>query len=229
LQDVFLRGAPMSKLAEVLRLDALYPHPERLAPFLGNHDTARFLSEPGATPAKLKLAFAILMTMRGMPQIYSGDEIAMMGGEDPDNRRDFPGGFVAARPGEQNAFVAGSRTPEQAEMHDWVKGLLDVRGAHSALQAGEEQVLQSGANVIVYVRGKNLQSGCSTGAKDDRVLVLVNKGDRPETIDLPMSNTALAECRNISHLWGADGSLQIKADTLHVVISPGSAEIAGVN
>ena len=229
LRDVFLRGAPMSKLPEVLRLDALYPHPERLAPFLGNHDTARFLSEPGATPAKLKLAFAILMTMRGMPQIYSGDEIAMMGGEDPDNRRDFPGGFVAVQPGEQSAFLAGSRTPEQAEMHDWVKGLLDVRGAHPDLQTGEEQMLQAGANVVVYVRGRNLQSGCSTGAKDDRILVLVNKGDRPETIGLPMSNTALADCRNVSHLWGADGSLQIKADTLQVVISPGSAEIAGVN
>ena len=93
LRDVLLHGAPMSKLAEVLRLDALYPHPERLVPFEGNHDTTRFLSEAGATPGKLKLAFGILATMRGMPQIYSGDEIAMMGGEDPDNRRDFPGGF----------------------------------------------------------------------------------------------------------------------------------------
>jgi glycosidase len=114
-------------------------------------------------------------------------------------------------------------------MHDWVKGLLDVRGAHPDLQTGEEQMLQAGANVVMYVRGNNLQSGCSTSGKDDRVLVLVNKGDRPETIDLPMSNTALADCRNVSHLWGADGSLQIKADTLQVVISPGSAEIAGVN
>ncbi len=47
LRDVSLHGAPMSKLAEVLRLDALYPHPERLVPFEGNHDTRRFLSEAG--------------------------------------------------------------------------------------------------------------------------------------------------------------------------------------
>ena len=39
LRDVFVHGAPMSKLAEVWRLDALYPHPERLVPFEGNHDT----------------------------------------------------------------------------------------------------------------------------------------------------------------------------------------------
>ena len=38
--------------------------------------------------------------MRGMPQVYSGDEIAMQGGPDPDNRRNFPGGFG----GEHDAF-----------------------------------------------------------------------------------------------------------------------------
>src|SRR5260370_32313446 len=133
-----------------------------------------------------------MMTMRGMPQIYSGEEIAMRGGEVPDNRRGFPGGLVAVQPGEQSAFLAGSRTPEQAEMHDWVKGLLDVRGAHPDLQTGEEQMLQAGSNMVMYVRGRNLQSGSSTGAKDDRILVLMNKGRRPETHELPISNAAIA-------------------------------------
>jgi glycosidase len=204
LRDVFLHGAPMSKLAEVLRLDALYPHPERLVPFLGNHDTARFLGEPGATPEKLKLAFAVLATMRGMPQIYSGDEIAMMGGDDPDNRRDFPGGFGGDRSSGQSAFAAGSRTPEQAEMHDWVKGLLDVRRSHVALQSGDEQVLKADANVLVYVRGRNLQAGCSAQDAEERVLVLVNKGDRAETLDIPMSYTAVSSCQNASRVWGAE-------------------------
>jgi len=89
LRDVFLKDEPMSHLADVWRLDALYPHPERLIPFLGNHDNSRFLGNKGATPEKVRLAFAILLTMRGMPQVYSGDEIAMLGGDDPDNRRDF--------------------------------------------------------------------------------------------------------------------------------------------
>src|SRR5260370_12441555 len=115
-----------------------------------------------------------MMTMRGMPQIYSGEEIAMRGGEVPDNRRGFPGGFVAVQPGEQSAFLAGSRTPEQAEMDDWVKGVLDVRGAHPDLQTGEEQMLQAGANVVMHVRGNNLHSGSSTSGKDDRVPVLLN-------------------------------------------------------
>ena len=31
-------------------------------------------------PERLKLAFAMLATREGMPEIYSGDEIAMEGG-----------------------------------------------------------------------------------------------------------------------------------------------------
>ena len=219
LRDVLLHGAPMSKLAEVWRLDALYPHPERLVPFEGNHDTARFLGEAGATTEKLKLAFAILATMRGMPQIYSGDEIAMTGGEDPDNRRDFPG----------DAFVEGSRTATQKEMHDWVKGLLELRRAHGALQSGEQQVLEAGADTMAYVRGGNLRWGCAASGGEGRMLVVVNKGDKEETLDLPMNHTALAECRKTIGVWGTEGVVEIKADTLHVVAAPDSVEIMSVN
>lgn len=39
--------------------DWLYPHPEALVPFLSNHDQIRFLSQPGATPAQLRLGFGL--------------------------------------------------------------------------------------------------------------------------------------------------------------------------
>ena len=44
--------------------------------------------------------------------IYYGDEIAMPGGNDPDNRRDFPGGWKGDA---KNAFTAEGRSPEQRE------------------------------------------------------------------------------------------------------------------
>src|SRR5207247_3409894 len=72
-----------------------YPNAEVLVPLITNHDLKRFMSEQGATIAGLKLAQTLIMTMRGTPQLYYGDEIAMTGGDDPDNRRDFPGGFPA--------------------------------------------------------------------------------------------------------------------------------------
>ena len=160
-----------------------------------------------------------------MPQIYSGDEIAMVGGEDPDNRRDFPGGFGGA----ENAFVDGSRTDAQREMHDWVKGLLELRRRHGALQTGEQQVLEAGADTMAYVRGRNLRWGCAASGGEGRVLIVVNKGNKEETLNLPMGHTALAGCGKVSALWGADGLAEIKGEMLHVVVSAGSAKVMGVN
>jgi glycosidase len=59
----------------MLSQDALYPHPERLMPFIDNHDQIRFASEPGRTLPANKLAMTFLLTVRGMPHLYSGDEI----------------------------------------------------------------------------------------------------------------------------------------------------------
>ncbi|MGH9526410.1 MAG: alpha-amylase family glycosyl hydrolase [Terriglobales bacterium] len=56
-----------------------------------------------AAARRLQLAFAFLLTMRGEPMIYYGDEIGMTGSKHPDNRRNFPGGFPGAR---QDAFTA---------------------------------------------------------------------------------------------------------------------------
>jgi neopullulanase len=222
LRDVFLHGAPMTRLTDVLRLDALYPHPERLVPFLGNHDTVRFLSEPGASMAKLKLAFAVLLTMRGMPQIYSGDEIAMSGGEDPDNRRNFPGGFPGSG---ESAFAADSRQGPQQEMYDWVHGLLAVRRSQPALQSGAEQVLPTSDQVLAYVRGSSLESGCSSG---ERVVVLVNKGEQAESVTLPEANTALDGCKSTKLLWGAEAPVRVAGDAVQVTVPAGQVMVFGM-
>jgi len=107
LRDVLLHGAPVGRLTDVLRQDSLYVHPEMLVPFFGNHDVSRFAGEKGSSLAKVKLAFGLTLTLRGIPELYYGDEIGMPGGGDPDNRRDFPGGWTDDP---KNAFTeAGSR------------------------------------------------------------------------------------------------------------------------
>ena len=64
------------------------------------------MNEPGATIRRLELAYTLLLTVRGTPLLYYGDEIALPGGGDPDNRRDFPGGW-AGDP--RNAFDPSGR------------------------------------------------------------------------------------------------------------------------
>ena len=102
LRGAFAGGKPVRDVAQMLGRDHLYPDASRLTTFLGNHDVARFMNEPGATTAGLKLAQTFILTTRGTPQLYYGDEIAIRGGGDPDNRRSMPGAF----PGDpRNAFA----------------------------------------------------------------------------------------------------------------------------
>jgi glycosidase len=190
LRDVLIHGKPMTDLARVLRQDSLYPHPERLVSFIGNHDTARFMTEAGGSAAKLKLALGLVSTLRGMPQIYSGDEIGMDGGEDPGNRHDFPGGFAGDA---HNAFTKAGRTATEEDVFAWTSGLLKLRASYPALQTGIEQNLFSDEDVIAYVRSTD-ETGCATDQHTDRLLIVVNKAGRSKVVDLPVEETALAGC-----------------------------------
>jgi glycosidase len=203
IRDVLARGKPMTELSDVLRQDGLYPHPERLVTFIGNHDTTRFLTDAGKVGGtdgivspipRLKLALGLIATLRGMPQIYSGDEIGMSGGEDPDNRHDFPGGFVPdSLVDSHNAFTASGRSATEQEVFAWTSGLLAFRSAHRALQTGLEQNLFADDDTFAFVRATS-ESGCSKDLSEERILIVVNKADRAKPIDLPLEETALGGC-----------------------------------
>jgi glycosidase len=190
LRDVLCHDKPMTNLATVLRQDALYPHPERLVPFIGNHDTVRFLTEAGGSVAKAKLAMGLVITLRGTPQIYSGDEIGMDGKQDPDNRHDFPGGF---RGDTYSAFTKAGRTAAEEEMFAWTADLLALRKAHPVLQAGVEQDLFADADVFAFVRSPDAM-GCPADHSKERFLIVVNKAQRSNRVQLPQEDTALAGC-----------------------------------
>jgi glycosidase len=70
------------------------------------------------------LHHAFLFSVRGIPQLYYGDEIFMEGGDDPDNRRDFPGGFAGDA---RNAFEESGRTPREQRMFEWMQRWLLLR------------------------------------------------------------------------------------------------------
>ena len=190
LRDVLAQGKPMTELESVLRQDSLYPHPARLATFLGNHDTSRFLTDAGGDPKKLELAFGLLATLRGMPLVYAGDEIGMTGKGDPDNRHDFPGGF----PGDpHDAFTAAGRNAEQQQLFDWTSHLMNYRRAHPALQTGMEQNLFADAHEFAFVRAEEA-SGCTQAHTNQHFLVVVNDGKQNQTVNLNLDHTALSGC-----------------------------------
>jgi glycosidase len=189
VRDVVIGGASMQKIVDVLRHDELYPNPEMLVTFIGNHDKARFVSDKGSSVAKLKAALSLLLTLRGIPQIYSGEEIAMPGGDDPDNRRDFPGGF----PGDpHNAFTASGRTPEQQDVFAHVQSLLALRKSHPALRTGKQWHIGWDDTYYAFLRE----------LPEDKLLVVYNNAPKTVELYIPVDNTPLETAHEFQTVFG---------------------------
>jgi glycosidase len=189
LRDVLLRNAPAARIADVLRHDSLYVHPDSLVTFFANHDVPRFASSEGSSLAKVKLAFGITLTLRGIPEFYYGDEIGMPGGGDPDNRRDFPGGW----PGDaKNAFTAEGRTAEQQELFSYVQTLLRLRQEHPALQSGKLWHLFSDDTAYAFLRE----------TEEERVLVVFNNSIEPRELKIPLHDTTAQGAAGFTPVFG---------------------------
>lgn len=212
IRDVLLKGRPASDLADLFAQDGLYPHPERLEPLIGSHDTSRFVSEPGASPRKLQAALGLLYMVRGTPVLYSGDEIGMAGGQDPDNRRDFPGGFGGA-----DRFAKPSGDRNASEMLSYVQELARFRRSQGDLIAGQQQVVASDQQVFAFVRGGDLATGCQP--ERDRLLVLANLSEAAASLDLPLTGNSLAGCTPTTVRIGS-AAASAQASALHVNAPP---------
>lgn len=153
LRRAFGEGGQLREVVQMLARDRLYKDPTHLVTFVDLHDVSRFMNDKGATTAGLKLAYTFLLTARGTPMLYYGDEIGLPGGGDPDNRRDFPGGW---REDKHNAFDSSGRTAEEQAIFAHVQTLLKLRAERSELRGGQTEDLVVTEQLYVYRRGKTL-------------------------------------------------------------------------
>jgi len=212
VRDAFAKGGSLRDVAMMLARDHLYRDPAPLVTFLGLHDVPRFMSEPGAKVAALKAAFTFLATARGTPLVYYGDEIAMRGGGDPDNRRDFPGGF----PGDpRNAFEAAGRTAEEEDVHAHVRTLLHLRQAVPALRRGRTVNLHVADKAWVYARV--LERGVA--------VVGLSTDAAAAALDLPAAGLGLAEGTRLRDHVGSLGEVTVEQGRLRLVLPPGSSGV----
>lgn len=164
----------MVRIYDVLVNDFLYPDINNLVILLDNHDVNRINESLGGDLNKYKLAFTLLSTLRGIPQIYYGSEIGMRGSKsvgDGDIRRDFPGGWIGDK---QNAFTQQGRTAEQKAYFDFSKKLLNWRKTSTAVHTGKTTHYAPENNVYVYFRYND----------SEKVMVVINNSDKEQTLDL---------------------------------------------
>jgi len=211
LRDVLLKQVPVGRIANILRQDSLYPHPDFLISFFANHDVPRFASMPGSSIAKVKLAFGLTLTLRGIPELYYGDEIAMPGGNDPDNRRDFPGGWQGD---EKNAFTAEGRTPEQQEVFAYVQKLLQLRREHAALRSGQLWHLSSDDTSYVFLRE----------TEEEKLVIAFHHGTQPRELNIALRDTPAQDAAGAAMLFG-NAQTDVSAHTLHLRLPAQSLSI----
>ena len=80
-------GNGLTRVYDAMTMDYMYADVNKLFTFLGNHDMSRITDAvKDKDPRRVKLAYVLLATMRGIPQVLYGDEYAMTSkGEDPNN------------------------------------------------------------------------------------------------------------------------------------------------
>ena len=165
--DFFIENSSAEDFAKIIT-EGLQKYPlqatQVMMNLLDSHDTFRFLESADGNIAKLKLAVLFQMTFVGAPHIFYGDEIAMPGGHDPDNRRPFNWKF-------ENDKVA-------VELRDWYKKLIAIRKKSISLRRGNYKLISAKDNVIVYKRILD----------EEGLIIIINNNSKDRKLDFPLNS-----------------------------------------
>lgn len=163
----------LMKLYYALSQDRLYSDPMKNVIFLDNHDIWRIFSTLGEKPDHLKMAYAYLMTTRGIPQVYYGTELAFAAGPgewgDGAKRAEMPGGWAGD---ERSVFNASERTDQENDMHQFVSTITNWRKTSDAIHHGKLIHYVPENNTYVFFRYTD----------NDRVMVIMNMNEEAMTI-----------------------------------------------
>ena len=158
LNQNFDWGKGFNKIYSVLSNDALYQDPNLNMTFLDNHDQDRFTSIVGEDLNKYKLGVGLLLTTRGIPQLYYGTENLTKNFKNPSDaevRKDFEGGWADDK---VNKFLASGRTEKENEAFNFVKKLANYRKTSESLTLGKLTQYLPVDGIYTYFRHTNNKS-----------------------------------------------------------------------
>lgn len=195
VRDMLTGKAGTDLFASLIAGDVLYEGGEATAltlpTFLGNHDMGRLghmldKAHPGASEAerldRMKLAHVLLMTARGVPTIYYGDEQGFTGdGNDQDAREDMFASRVASY--NDNRLVGSSATTASENfdpahpLYALIAELSAIRKAHPRLRDGRTVLRHYGPKpgLLAFTRGED---------DGEEILVAVNTSDQPVSLNV---------------------------------------------
>ncbi len=212
IRHAFAEGMQLDEVPKTLAKDYLYNNPDTLVTLLGGHDDGRFMSERGATIAGLKLANAFVLTTRGVPQLYYGDEIAMTGPDEPTTRGDFPGGFPDDA---RNAFSSEGRNKDEQDLFDYIRRLTHL---HSELEP-----LKSGALINLYVSSQQYAYARTT--KGSSVVVVFNNDNHPASMEFDVSPAGLRNGAMLHDRLGVSKDVVVSSGNISISLPERSVSV----
>jgi glycosidase len=212
IRSAFAQGRSIKAIPETLSHDYLYPNAEMLVPFLGLHDMLRFMSEQGATTQGLMLAQTFLMTTRGVPLVYYGDEIALQGGSDPDNRRDFPGGFAGD---DHDAFTEAGRRTDEGEVFHHLRRVVKLRRELEPLRRG--RLVTLGFSDDDYSFARTSDKGT--------VIVVFNNANKSSQIEIDLKPVRIGDSKILADQLGISADVRVESGKIKVNLPPRSASV----
>jgi glycosidase len=157
---------------KVISKDFLFIDPNQLVTFVDNHDMERVMHFASGNLEKVKLVYTILMTTRGIPSIFYGSEIGMVGGRGHGVlRAPFPGGFPENA---RNAFESSGRTDDENDFFEFLKSLINIRKNNDAFTIGKMIHYPPVSNVYYYFR----ESG------EEKYFIIINGNESETETDL---------------------------------------------
>ena len=156
-------GNGLTRVYDAMTMDYMYADVNKLLTFLGNHDMARITDiVKDKDPRRVKLAYVLLATMRGIPQVLYGDEYAMTANGDPNSHS------LLRAPLPQGEKVTSS----MQDMFDFQSKLFQWRKNEPVLHWGKTMHFIGRNNTYAFFRYNDKEA----------VFVFTNAAEEPRTI-----------------------------------------------
>ena len=158
-------GGGLTRVYDALTMDYMYADVNKLFTFLGNHDMSRIRDAvKDKDIRRVKLAYVLLATMRGIPQVLYGDEYAMISAN-KENPSDHS--YLRAPLPQGNEIDA-----EMQDMFDFQSTLFNWRKDEPVLHTGKTMHFHSRDNTYAFFRYSDKEA----------VFVFANASEEPRII-----------------------------------------------
>ena len=171
-------GGGLTKVYDAVAQDYLYADVNRLLLFAGNHDMDRIADVvKDQDPRRVKLAMALIATMRGIPQLFAGDEYGQ-------KSVDLSRGHSGLR---QPLPQEDKLTDAERDMFDYQSRLFTWRLSEPVIHTGKTMHFMSRNNTYAFFRYNN----------EEAVFVFANASTEPRQVPADTYAEILSRYNNV--------------------------------